>query len=687
MFSTPRSLKPFLVVLSACILALLLIIGTQFALANRASAPDATDATPDSPTGWGDDGKYEVGVEWMNIFPNPADNRAFFGVSCDGLYSRLASIGWTPGFRFTDYGAWETDFKNASRGGQENIFVDSVDMAMICTHGSNAYDTFHQQNLSAVYFSTTQNDQYLSSGDAYIGYGDKDLEYLAFDACSVLKDSSFIYWASTFNGLHLLLGFINPMHPDPYGDGLLWGYFMTSSYPLTVTQSWFMAINFNQPSWVCARVIGEKLSNYNEYWWNTSPDPSVDSEKWIWDHCSYGIIYGRNNNEQSDVISLPIIQVLDRNVDENYVHDTIAPAFNITGPVAKDDMFYYMANTSGGITLTLLVDPVTGSYSFLNLSKLWTVPVITPTLPTEREAVLLIYNWFNDTPAGNLPGAQYRNSGYFYTPEGIFNELLSTNENGDLQGNITNNIPTDISMTYPRVISITAETLDGIKQANYPIFGPGARTAIYLGDQGEIIGAQGGSRDVDIMADMVDILDSNVVWSMFLANPDLAIGEIPFMADTITHLAPTLGYYEMPYYVDQGELIPVWEFRSYFYQDGDLIADDYPVYLPASASYMPPQVEIINPPDGSTFSAGDLIEFNGSVIGSTPPYSYKWTSSTDGILGDTLDIISAIGAEVKSGEVFITTIALQVTDANGLTSTDMISLHIKPLIWLPAISK
>ena len=53
-----------------------------------------------------------------------------------------------------------------------------------------------------------------------------------------------------------------------------------------------MAIDFNQPSWVCARILGESLSNYNEHWWNTWPDPVVDSEKWIWDHCSYGIIYG-----------------------------------------------------------------------------------------------------------------------------------------------------------------------------------------------------------------------------------------------------------------------------------------------------------------------------------------------------------------------------------------------------------
>ena len=92
-----------------------------------------------------------------------------------------------------------------------------------------------------------------------MSYGDKDLEYLAFDSCSVLDDNSFIYWASTFNGLHLLLGFSNSMHVDPYGDGWLWGYFMTSpSYASTVTQAWFMAIDFNQPSWMCVPVLSVK---------------------------------------------------------------------------------------------------------------------------------------------------------------------------------------------------------------------------------------------------------------------------------------------------------------------------------------------------------------------------------------------------------------------------------------------
>ena len=49
-------------------------------------------------------------------------------------------------------------------------------------------------------------------------------------------------------------------------------------------------------------------------------------------------------------------------------------------------MFYIMADTTDGITRTLMVDPVSGSFRFQNLSELWTVPVVTPTLPTETRS-------------------------------------------------------------------------------------------------------------------------------------------------------------------------------------------------------------------------------------------------------------------------------------------------------------
>ena len=160
------------------------------------------------------------------------------------------------------------------------------------------------------------------------------------------------------------------------------------------------------------------------------------------------------------------------------------------------------------------------------------------------------------------------------------------------------------------------------------------------------------------------------------------------MADLITNSGiGLLAYYEMSYLQPQHELIPVWVFMANFISDGNIIAENVPVYLPAAMEYMPPTVEILTPDDGDTFFANELISFEGSVAGGTPPYTYKWDSSSDGTLGNTLNIVSAIGSSIRSNTVFNPTVTFQVIDANGLTGTATITLAIKPVFWMPLITR
>ena len=703
MFSAPRSFKPFIFVLATSLLVLLLILGFQLVLANRAGPSIALDSSPNQPTGWGDEGILEVGVEWIDDFPGTADDRSHWDESCDGLYNMLVGDGWTPRFHYTDWSAWETDFKDESLGGSEDTYVDNVDIAMICTHGSGTHDNFWNQDLSSVYFGSSHTDQHLSPGDAYLAYGDKDLEWLAFDSCSVLGDGGPApyynrgYWAATMNGLHLLLGFNNTMYVWAPGDGLLWGFYMKGFSwflpPSTVTQAWFQAVDYVQPKVTCARVLANTPDNYNDYLWGkgyVSPDPATDGYYWYWDHCSTGPAAKEalGANKQPAVITMPVLQVVDRLVTEDYVLNTIAPAFNLTGPVGMDDMFYYMADTSTGITLTLQVDRATGSYSFHNLSRLWVTPIVTPTLPLSgREADLLINNWFSQTPAEGLPAAWYRNAGYEFGTEDIVGMSFMRSENGNFSEQETSRLPADVSMTYPRLLTVQAGTASGPQLVDFPVVGPGGRLKVYLGDGGEIIGVQGGSRDVVATGVQVDILDANQVWTMFLNDHSLAIPEVPWAADTINYITYTLGYYEMPYFQHQNELIPVYEFTANFYAGGNLLADNVPVYLPAAAQYLPPQVAILSPADGSTFRSGEQISFEGSITGGTPPYTMQWTSSTDGYLGNTLTITSALSSSVKGGSLFNPTVSFQVTDANGLTRTATIALLIRPIYILPIIYK
>ncbi|MEZ4641962.1 MAG: hypothetical protein R3E31_04355 [Chloroflexota bacterium] len=54
------------------------------------------------------------------------------------------------------------DFKAAMYGGINDYVIDSVDIAMIGTHGSSAYDSRYGKTLSSVYFSSNHDDWHLS---------------------------------------------------------------------------------------------------------------------------------------------------------------------------------------------------------------------------------------------------------------------------------------------------------------------------------------------------------------------------------------------------------------------------------------------------------------------------------------------------------------------------------------------
>jgi hypothetical protein len=352
----------------------------------------------------------------------------------------------------------------------------------------------------------------------------------------------------------------------------------------------------------------------------------------------------------------------------------------LTGDIFEDDLFYYMVNKNGSITETLQVDKINGSYNFRNISQLWMPPDMPPQLPDPQQANSFLENWFKSQGEG-LPGIwQYQLGNGFYEVEQMIEMQLMQGENGELQEQQLDSIPTDVVMTYPRIIPTTAQTANGTELLDLPLFGPGGRLKIYLGGMNNIVGLLGGSRDLENTGVLVNILDPNMVWNKFMEDRSLAIPETPWIADTITYTVATLGYYENSYLQYQEELIPVWNFKANYFSSGVLVAENVDIYVP-------PQVNIISPSGGTTFRAGELIAFEGSVTGGTPPYSFEWTSSSDGTLGYSLNLISSLGSEIKGGSVFQPTVSLQVTDANGLIATDTISLNINPVYWMPVIKK
>jgi hypothetical protein len=343
-----------------------------------------------------------------------------------------------------------------------------------------------------------------------------------------------------------------------------------------------------------------------------------------------------------------------------------------------------MVSSSEGMTYTLQVDRTSGGYKYRNQSALWSTPIETPTLPLGDEAVRLGNEFF--TGAGqNLPGAAYRTGETLtYVEEQV--EVTKINPAaGILEEEELGRTPINVSVSFGRVIpaQVGLRTEAGIQQA--------ARAKMYLGDLGDILGVQGGSRDIAATGQTVTIMDPEKAWDLYLADPTIAVAEVPWATNVISKTAQTLAYYEYPHSESQKELIPVWVFTANFYTEGEpreLLAEGVFVYVPAAEEYLPPEVEIATPATGSEFIAGETVSLSGSVLQyGRPPFTYAWYSTHDGPLGSGASIVVPLSAAIREGEAFSQTFSLKVTDANGQMGTDSVDVFVRPAAFLPAVLK
>ena len=126
---------------------------------------------------------------------------------------------------------------------------------------------------------------------------------------------------------------------------------------------------------------------------------------------------------------------------------------------------------------------------------------------------------------------------------------------------------------------------------NYSVIGAGAKLKIYIGDQGEIIGAQGGWRDVKPKNE-IDIMSSEDAWELFETySLDVCLATPPAYED-LDIKNTTLGYYEEPCGIRQIYLIPTYIFKVDFIIENEVLCDGY-ICIPASESFIPPIAEIM----------------------------------------------------------------------------------------------
>jgi hypothetical protein len=687
----------------AILLGLALLTSLLTGLAPQAQEPQRVPLDPDdvnAPTEIG-----EAATEWIAYFTQcPANDIPCEEPQCMGFYDEMDDAGWggLDSFHWGNCSAWAEDFKRSASGGKENTWIDDVDIALFCDHGTSTYDTFWSKNLSALHFGCKDpdGDCNVSPGEAYLSYGDNDLEWLAFKACSVLSDGGPApyynrgYWAATMDKLHLLLGFKNSSYCD--GDfGEKWAEYMLGwkflwfwlRPPSKVTQAWFEAVDDTQPGGVCARVLAEESYFFNDYLWGkgTVYDDYQDGDYTYWDHCS--CTPPPIQVPDVDMIQgLPVYQVVDRQVDNEYVMQRVANAFpELAGAEIYSNTDYFfmvsspMVESSAVATYTLQVDKVTGSYKFRNATELWATPPETPTLPSENEVMRIAGEFFSG-PGESLPAAWYRNGEVLYVVEEQIGTMEAPVDASPLDEVTETHLPTNISLSFGRLLDIPGAMIS--------VVGPGARTKMYLGDGGEILGVQGGSRDVETTGDQVPIMGADTAWGLYLQNPAIALAPLPWAYDEIVRTGQTLGYYEQEYTQQQSELIPAWIFTADLIgAGGNLLETGVQVYVPASTDYMPPVPSIDAPPPDSEFSPGEMVTFVGSAEFGKEPYTFDWYSSHDGFLGSGQTLPAMLTGAVEKGSLVSHTITLQVTDANGQKGAASENVYVRTAVYLPIVLK
>ena len=78
---------------------------------------------PLQPTGGGDDGRWDIGIEYVTDYPGSRYDLSRTDDTAWGLYNQLVSVGWAHEFAYGNGLAWEEDWKAESLGGTEDRYV------------------------------------------------------------------------------------------------------------------------------------------------------------------------------------------------------------------------------------------------------------------------------------------------------------------------------------------------------------------------------------------------------------------------------------------------------------------------------------------------------------------------------------------------------------------------------------
>ncbi len=707
-----QNLRGWRMVPGLVIIASLLLSGAAVAGAPEAGPilPTTDPLNPAAPAG-ADDSYWDVGAEYPSADAPPwgasAEDRPVHRDSAWNFYNKMRAAGYTGSHSFI-YGndlAWETDYKRAALGGSENSWVDNVDIFFVHSHGNYNNTT----GVGSIWIPWNHTDTSVVPNDCWWSWGDKDVEWIGIKTCLSLKD---LGWGSCMNGVHIIAGFTTLSASVEFGGywadqmlGLQWPFGWLRE-PKTVSQAWFTTCDA-RTSGAKARVLAEDWRHFNDKVWGRGGPAYgdvVDNVFYVQDHNCYK---PPARQLDADVFSGAEVQtyVVDpRNVDQAYAQG-IANALGLQGEVQcpAGSTECGLVASVGGQTLTLSIETATGGFVLQNLDQLWAGqdPEEPLTLPTEEDAVSLAASFLDSHQA--LPGSSNVNTAephYLVDTQGQVvrpspgTAVAASPQIVDTQG-------VDVLVAYGRVLPTGVRAADGSMIEGSTV-GPGSATKIYYGAGGSAalrtpdgqqlpIGLTAGTRDVT-EGPLITTMSDDKAWEAFVADPQLALLSIPLEWDNAVRRDQTFSPgYEQPLNVPQAALIPVWVFTADLYKGNELVGPDATIHVPASTDYYPPSVTIDEPADGSTILAGKWIDLKATASGGYQPFTYEWSSTAQGPLGNQEDIKAFLLAGPDKPEQAGPSpviVSLTVTNGNGQSRTAEVVVNVvgRPT-WLPLIRR
>ena len=216
----------------------------------------------------------KIGIEWVREYHGRAANLTNTKPQVEGLYNNLSG---TKAFEWGDDLAWDQDFEQQGSGspatGTDNVWIDTVDIAMFSGHGST----------SGFLFGVASKDNG-TTAPSEMKLGDNNLEWLILDACQVLERDDlkvFDRVRPMFKGLHYVLGFDTTTGDDAYRGGYMADYLNDGDRVRDAWRKTCQETEGSSTNYAYVRADASGTNTFDDHWHGkgaVSADPSTPTK-------------------------------------------------------------------------------------------------------------------------------------------------------------------------------------------------------------------------------------------------------------------------------------------------------------------------------------------------------------------------------------------------------------------------